>query len=229
VRWGIVAIVGVVALTTGAVPAGAALSGSRVTLTITPGTDVTLSGQVGQGTINNAGTVRLLFRKHDGTAFVPIVTTRSTASGRYVVRTRQTTSGYWKAVYAGNGFRRAASSTIGYQEVKAWRTVTHTRFTKSGLGDYRSDVITWHPTASAKVTGTGKCAAVSEFNFLRINWTGHPQWSYSTATVPFTGVAASGSSFIYPDRVTGYVEITTQDGCSWNVTVTQEIRTLTKI
>jgi hypothetical protein len=227
------ALVVVAALGSGAGPAQAAAQPSRITLRaagpIVAGGQITLSGVAGSGGAGNAGTVRLYFRRYGATAFTLITSAPAAASGRFMTRTRQTTSGYWKAVYGGNAGRRPVTSGLAYAEARAWRDTAVTRFTGSGTGDYRSDVLSWSRGASAKVSGTGSCPTASEFNFLRINWTGHPTWGYSTVTVPFTGVRAAGASFLYPDETTGYVEIATQDGCSWAVTITQTVRAYVKV
>ena len=68
------------------------------------------------------------------------------------------------------------------------------------------------------------CAEASEYNFLSVYWTGHPAWSFDYARFDFTGTSRTGTSFIYPDERTGYIEIATQDGCSWTVTVTQAVQ-----
>ena len=212
-----------------AAPARAAVWKSTISFNASPeplaaGGQVTLSGKAGFTSSGNSSTVRFYFRRSTATTFTYITSTRTTATGAYVLKTRQSTSGYWKAIFGGNTIRKAATSSVDYVEAKAWRTVTSTRFSRSGTGDYTSAVSTWYADRSAKVAVRVTCTQASDYNFLSVYWTGHPTWGYDTATFDFTGTSRTGSSFIYPDEKTGYIEIATQDGCSWTVTVTQVVK-----
>jgi hypothetical protein len=52
---------------------------------------------------------------------------------------------------------------------------------------------------------------------------------YSSASFDFGGAAIAKSQFVYPDEKTGYIEISTQAGCSWTVTITQTVRSYVKV
>jgi hypothetical protein len=83
------------------------------------GSSGTLSGTAGYKTSSNGGTVRFYFRKWNASTYTLITSTTAAASGTFSKTTKQTTAGYWKASYAGNSTRRAATSTIDYVEAKA--------------------------------------------------------------------------------------------------------------
>jgi hypothetical protein len=87
------------------------------------GSPVVLSGRAGCGAAGNAAPVRLYFRKYNGTVYTLIAATRATPSGAFRLQTKQTTSGYWKAVYAGNAVRTPVQSGVDYVEARAWRYV----------------------------------------------------------------------------------------------------------
>lgn len=196
---------------------------------IAAGSSVTLSGKAGYGSSGNAAAIRFYFRRFNATSYTLIASTTATSSGAFSKTAKQTTSGYWKAVYAGNSARRPATSSIDYVEARAWRNVPSTRFSRSGTGDYKSAVLSWYTDRAAKVTVRETCAEASEYNFIRVHWTGHPTWGADSASFDFTGTSTSGSSYIYPDEKTGYIEVTTQDGCSWTVTITQTVRAYVKV
>ena len=212
-----------------AVPAQAAVWKSSITFNASPepvaaGGQVTLAGKAGFTNAGNAGIVRFYFRRSTASSFTYIAATKATATGAYSLKTRQSTSGYWKATYGGNSIRKPVASIVDYVEAKALRTVASTRFSRTGTGTYKSAVSTWYTDRSAKVSIRVSCAEASEYNFLSVSWTGHPAWSFDDARFDFTGTSLTGASFIYPDEKTGYIEIATQDGCAWTVTVTQTIQ-----
>jgi hypothetical protein len=212
-----------------AVPAQAAVWTSTISFNagpepLTAGGLVTLAGRAGFTNAGNAGIVRFYFRRPAATTFTYIGATKTTTTGAYTFKTRQSTSGYWKATYGGNAIRKPVTSAVDHVEAKAWRTVTSTRFAGTGTGDYKSPVRTWYTDRAAKVSVRVTCPQASEYNFLSVSWTGHPTWSFDHAGVDFTTASATGSSFIYPDEKTGYVAISTQDGCAWTVTITQAVR-----
>jgi hypothetical protein len=212
-----------------AVPAQAAVWKSSITFNASPepvaaGGQVTLAGKAGFTNAGNAGIVRFYFRRSTASTFTYIAATKTTATGAYSLKTRQSTSGHWKATYGGNSIRKPVTSIVDYVEARALRTVISTRFSRTGTGNYKSAVSTWYTDRSAKVSIRVTCAEATEYNFLSVYWTGHPTWSFDYARFDFTGTSRTGTSFIYPDEKTGYIEIATQDGCSWTVTVTQVVQ-----
>ncbi len=222
-------------LMVGPSPVEAAISNSSITFNASPepltaGGTVTLSGKAGYGNSNNASTVRFYFRRHNATTYTLITSTSTSSSGGFSKQTRHTTSGYWKAVYAGNAARRPVTSTVDYVEAKAWRNINSVRFTHHATAsDYKSPVKTWYTDRSARVSAQVTCTRASEYNFLSVTWNGHPEWGFEHASFDFTGTSTSGASYIYPDQRTGYMEISTQAGCSWTVTVTQAVRAYVKV
>ncbi|MCA2212818.1 hypothetical protein [Jidongwangia harbinensis] len=226
----LIPLVAVLGATTLAAPAQAAPWTSSISFNASPeplaaGGQVTLSGKAGYTKSGNAGIVRFYFRRTNATAFTYITWGRTSASGAFLVRTRQTTSGYWKAVYGGNAIRKPATSGADHVEAKAWRYVTAVRFRHTDTGDYTGPVVNWSTDRSATVTARVNCPAGSINNFFYVYWTGKPAWGTSSVELPFKGtVAAAGTRYLYPDEKTGYIEIATQDNCTWTVTITQRVR-----
>lgn len=233
-----VLLVAVAAMLGGAVvaaPAQATVYTSTITFNASPeplaaGASVTLSGTAGYKTTLNAGTVRFYFRKWNANTYSLITSTKAAASGKFSMTARQTTSGYWKAVYGGNSVRKAATSSVDYVEARAWQNVDSVRFSRSDVGDYTGPVAAWYTDRAASVSVRATCDAPSEYNFLYVIWNGKPTWGYSAASFDFDGRAAiAKSQFLYPDEKTGYIEIATQAGCSWTVTVKQRVRAYVKV
>ncbi|HEX8347009.1 MAG TPA: hypothetical protein VF657_20065 [Actinoplanes sp.] len=227
----IVALLGTAFL---AAPAQAMLYTSSITFNAAPepvaaGSYVTLSGTAGYKTSGNAATVRFYFRRYNAAAFTLITSTTAASTGTFTLKVKQSTSGSWKAVYAGNSIRKPVSSNLDYVEAKAWRNVVSNRSSFSGAGDYTSPVLTWYTDRPAKVSVQVQCTEASPFNFYGVAWFGHPNWGFDDATFDFTGTSTSGSSFIYPDQRTGYIDIVTQDGCTGTVTVSQVVRAYVKV
>src|SRR4051812_47504340 len=106
----------------------------------------------------------------------------------------------------------------------AWRTVTSTCFSRGAPATTRAPSVPGTPNVPLKVTARVTCAQASEYNFLSVTWTGRPDWVFANAGFHFTGTSRTGSSFIHLDGKTGYIEVATQDGCSWTVTITQVVR-----
>jgi hypothetical protein len=211
-------------------PAQAAVWTSTISFNASPepvaaGGYVTLSGTAGFTRSGNEGTVRFYFRRADATAFTYIAAARTMSNGAFSARTRQTTSGHWKAVYAGNAIRKPVTSVVDYVEAKAWRDVVRTRFKRSDTGNYVGPVAQWATDRSATMTAKVTCVEPSPFNFFDVYWTGKPVWGSSVVELPFKGGAsATGTRYLYPDEKTGYIEIATQDDCTWTVTITQIVR-----
>jgi hypothetical protein len=230
-----IAVAAVLGGTAVAAPAQATVYTSTISFNASPepltaGASVTLSGTAGYKNSLNAGTVRFYFRKWNTSTYTLITSTTAVASGTFSKTVKQTTSGYWKAVYAGNSVRRPVTSTVDYVEAKAWRTVSSVRFTRSDVGDYTGPVSTWYTDRSAAVSVRATCDEPSDFNFLYVVWNGKPAWGYSAASFDFGGRAAiAKSQFVYPDEKSGYIEVTTQAGCSWTVTITQRVRAYVKV
>ena len=217
-----------------AAPAQAMLYTSSISFNASPeplaaGSFVTLSGTAGYKSSGNVAAVRFYFRRHNGTAFTLIGTTSAVSTGAFKLQVKQSTSGTWKAVYAGNSIRKPVTSNLDYVEAKAWRNVVSNRFSYTGVGDYTSPVLTWYTDRPAKVSVQVQCTEASPFNFYGVAWFGHPNWGFDDARFDFTGTSTSGSSFIYPDQRTGYIDIVTQDGCTGTVTVSQVVRAYVKV
>lgn len=217
--------------TTGlAQPAQAAVWTSAISFNASPepvaaGGYVTLSGTAGFTKSGNTGVVRFYFKRDNSTAFTYIVAARTSANGAFSTRTRQSTSGSWKAVYAGNAIRKPVTSAIDHVQAKAWRTVLQTRFQRSDTGNYTGPVTQWATDRSATMTAKVTCTEASPFNFFNVYWTGKPVWGSSTVELSFKGgAAATGTRYLYPDEKTGYIEIATQDDCTWTVTISQSVR-----
>lgn len=223
----IVALLGTVAL---GVPVQAAARTSTIRFNAAPeplvaGSQVTLSGTAGYSKSGNAGTVRFYFRATKATKFTYITSGKVAANGTFKVRTRQGTSGYWKALYAGNASRKPVTSGTDYVEARALRDVAVVRFSHSDTGDYTGPVVRWSTDRSARTVVRVACPAASANNFFYVYWTGKPTWGSSSVEVPFKGTAgASGTRYLYPDEATGYIEIATQDQCVWTVIITQTVR-----
>lgn len=211
-------------------PAQAAVWTSSISFNASPepvaaGGMVTLSGTAGFTKSGNQGVVRFYFRRANTTAFSYIVSAKTAANGAFSVRTRQSTSGHWKAVYGGNSIRKPVTSVVDYVEAKAWRNVVRTRFKRSDTGNYTGPVTAWATDRSATMTATVNCAEASPYNFLNVYWTGKPVWGSSAVELAFKGGAsAKGTRYLYPDETSGYIEIATQDDCTWTVTITQTVR-----
>lgn len=217
------ATIGIVGLP---VPSHAAVTTAGITINATPepvtaGSYVTIKGRVGPGSAGNAGTVRVYFKKRTSSTYVWKATIKSTNAGYYSARSKQDTTGTWKAVFAGNHYRTSAFAT-DYVQAKAWRNVPVVRADYTGVGDYTGPVMNWSTTVAAKVNVAVSCdSAVAPF--LTVRWYGHPVWSFDSAWFePSAGATVFyGSSYIYPDKPTGYLEIATQSDCVWHVIVTQ--------
>jgi hypothetical protein len=87
------------------------------------GANVKLSGVAGYGINLNEATVRFYFRSQRASTYTLITSTRAASAGKFSTQTRQTTSGTWKAVYAGNSVRRSIESAADFVEARAWRYV----------------------------------------------------------------------------------------------------------
>ena len=177
-------------------PAQAAVWTSAISFNASPepvaaGGFVTLSGTAGFTRSGNEGVVRFSFRRQDSTAFTFIVATRTAADGTFRIRTRQTTSGYWKAVYAGNAIRKPVTSAVDHVEAKAWRTVVRTRFQRSDTGNYTGPVTSWATDRSATMRAKVTCAEASPYNFFHVYWTGKPVWGSSAVQLALTGATAA--------------------------------------
>ena len=224
----VIPVVAVLSTASIAAPVQAAPMSSTISFNVDPepieaGSYVTLSGTAGAGNTGNAGIVRLLFRSYHGSSYTQIATTTAAATGRFSARIKQHTSGYWKAVYNGNAARPSVTSAVDYVEAKAWRNVASTRFSRSGAGDYRSAPTTWYTDRVAKVSVTVNCSNLQS-NFLSVTWNGHPDgFDYAWFDIP--GTSFSGSSFMYPDQKNAHIEVMSQIGCSWNVSMIQLVRT----
>jgi hypothetical protein len=211
-------------------PAQAAVWTSSISFNASPepvaaGGYVTLSGTAGFTKSGNEGVVRFYFRRANATAFTYIAAAKTMSNGAFSARTRQTTSGHWKAVYAGNAIRKPVTSVVDYVEAKAWRDVVRTRFKRSDTGNYTGPVASWATDRSATMSAKVTCAEPSPYNFFNVYWTGKPVWGSSAVELAFKGGAsATGTRYLYPDEKTGYIEIATQDDCTWTVTITQTIR-----
>ena len=193
------------------------------------GANVTLSGTAGYRTSGNAATVRFYFRKYNATTFTLITSTTAATSGKFSKQTKQSTSGEWKAVYAGNSIRTAVTSGVDFVEAKAWRNVVNTRFSHSGTGDFTGSPVTWYTDRPAKVSVQVDCLESSPFNFLDVYWHGHPAAGFDYAVFEFPESSTTGSEFMYPDQRSGYIEIATQFDCSWTVTITQIVRSYVRV
>jgi hypothetical protein len=211
-------------------PAQAAVWKSAISFNASPepvaaGGFVTLSGTAGFTKSGNEGVVRFYFRRANSTAFTYIVSAKTRSNGAYSTRTRQSTSGHWKAVYGGNAIRKPVTSAVDYVEAKAWRNVVRTRFKRSDTGNYTGPVSQWATDRSATMSAKVTCAQASPYNFFNVYWTGKPVWGSSAVELSFKGGAtAAGARYLYPDEKTGYIEIATQDDCTWTVTITQTVR-----
>jgi hypothetical protein len=215
-------------------PANAMVYTSSITFNASPeplaaGANVTLSGTAGYKTSGNAATVRFYFRKYNAATFTLITSTTAATSGKFSKQTKQSTSGQWKAVYAGNSIRKPVTSGVDYVEAKAWRNVASTRFSHAGTGEYTGPPVTWYTDRPAKVSVQVDCSESSPFNFLDVFWNGHPGEGFDYASFEFTGTSTSGSGFIYPDQSGGYIEVATQFDCSWTVSITQIVRSYVKV
>ncbi len=211
-------------------PAQAAVWTSAISFNASPepvaaGGFVTLAGTAGFTKSGNEGVVRFYFRRADATTFTYITVAKTSSSGAFSMRTKQTTSGHWKAVYAGNSIRKPVPSVLDYVEAKAWRNVVRTRFKRSDTGNYTGPVTAWATDRSATMSAKVTCTEASPYNFFNVYWTGKPVWGSSAVELAFKGgAAAAGTRYLYPDEKTGYIEIATQDDCTWTVTITQIVR-----
>jgi hypothetical protein len=223
----IVALLGATAL---GVPAQGAARTSTIRFNASPeplvaGSQVTLSGTAGYSRSGNTGTVRFYFRATRSTSFTYITWGKVAANGTFRVRTRQNTSGYWKALYSGNASRKSVVSGGDYVEARALRNVDVARFSRTDTGDYTGPVVRWSSDRSARATARVTCPGASGNNFFYVYWTGKPVWGSSSVEFPFKGgQSAAGTRYLYPDENTGYLEVATQDDCSWTLTVTQTVR-----
>jgi hypothetical protein len=223
----IVALLGATAL---GVPAQGAARTSTIRFNASPepltaGSQVTLSGTAGYSKSGNGGTVRLYFRATRSTSFTYITWGKVAANGAFQVRTRQGTSGYWKAVYGGNVNRKPVTSGTDYVEARALRDVSVARFRQTDTGDYTGPVVRWSTDRSARTAVRVTCPTASANNFFYVYWTGKPTWGSSSVEVAFKGAqSASGTRYLYPDEATGYIEVATQDNCTWTVIITQTVR-----
>ncbi|GAA1823051.1 hypothetical protein GCM10009682_49210 [Luedemannella flava] len=229
------ALVGVCVSPVMATAAHAAKSTPSVTVNASPepvraGSSVKVAGRVGSGTSGNNGRVNIYFRKASASTFTYVGYTSASASGTYAKYLKQSTSGVWKVRFLGNTRRNANWSGTDYVEAQAYRNVTTTRFSKSGTGDYTSAPITMYVDKPALVTMTAQCVE-PDYNFLSVDWIGHPEfdWEMADLSFPTSGYAASGSSYMYPSVRDGFIDITTQDDCSWTVKITQVVRKLVKV
>jgi hypothetical protein len=235
-QW-VTAMVAAVVATVGAPPpAQATVANSTITLNAAPepvaaGGLVTLSGTAGRGTTANGGVVRFYFRKWNATAATYITSATVAASGKFTKQTRQSTSGYWHAVYGGNSVRRTVTSTVDYVEARAWRTVASVRFNRSGTGGYTSPVLTWYTDRLASVAVLLRCPAGSSSNYLSVSWNGKPNFGWDGAWFEPAngGVSLSASTHIDPTEKNGYIRISTQVGCTWTVKISQSVRSYVKV
>jgi hypothetical protein len=223
----IVALLGAAAL---GVPVQAAARTSTIRFNaapepVTAGSQVTLAGTAGYGRSGNAATVRFYFRATKATTFSYITSGKVAADGTFQVRTRQGTSGYWKALYGGNVNRKPITSGTDYVEARALRDVAVVRFRHTDTGDYTGPVVRWSTDRSARTAVRVTCPTASANNFFYVYWTGKPTWGSSSVEVPFKGTqSSSGTRYLYPDEATGYIEVATQDNCTWTVIITQTVR-----
>lgn len=229
------ALVGVCVTPLLATAAHAAKSTPTVTVNASPepvreGGTVKVLGRVGSGTSGNNGRVKIYFRAYTSTTFAYQGSAVSSAAGYYTKSLKQTTSGTWKVKFDGNSRRKANWSGTDYVEAQGYRNVTTTRFATSGTGDYTSAPLTMWAGKPAKVAFSAVCES-PDFNFLSVDWLGHPTFDWDMADLNFgsTAFSASGSTYIYPSVRDGYIAITTQDDCSWTVKITQVVRKLVKV
>jgi hypothetical protein len=226
----LIPIVAVLGATVVAAPAQAVVRNSTISFNASPepvaaGGLVTLSGTAGYSKSGNAGTVRFYFRRTNATTFTYITAGKTTASGSFRVQTKQSTSGYWKAIYGGNSVRKAVASGADHVEAKAWRTVTAVRFRHTDTGNYTGPVVQWSADSSATMYARVNCTTAAQPNFFHVSWNGQPTWGFSSVELPFRGTAsAEGTRYLYPDERTGYIEVATQDDCTWGLTITQTVR-----
>jgi hypothetical protein len=235
-QWVTAMVAAVVATVGAAPPAQAAAATSTITLNAAPepvaaGAMVTLSGTAGRGTTGNGGVVRFYFRKWNATASTLITSASVAASGKFTKQTRQSTSGYWQAVYGGNSVRKAVTSTVDYVEARAWRTVPSIRFNRTGTGAYTSSVLTWYQDRLASVAALLRCPAGSSSNYLSVSWNGKPNYGWDGAWFEPAndGISLSSSTHIDPTEKTGYIRISTQPGCTWTVKISQSVRSYVKV
>ncbi|HET6529333.1 MAG TPA: hypothetical protein VFH03_01760 [Actinoplanes sp.] len=231
------ALVAAAMATVGAAPPAQAVAAtSAVTLNAGPepvpaGAMVTLSGTAGRGTTGNGGVVRFYFRKWNATTATFITSARVAASGKFTKQTRQSTSGYWHAVYGGNSVRRTATSAVDYVEARAWRNVPRVRFNRTGTGGYTSPVLTWSTDRLASVAVLLRCPAGSTSNYLSVSWNGKPNFGWDGAWFEPAndGTSLSASTHIDPTEKTGYIRVTAQLGCTWTVKISQSVRSYVKV
>jgi hypothetical protein len=229
------ALVGVCLSPIMATAAQASKSTPSVTVNASPepvraGSTVKVAGRVGSGASGNQGRVNIYFRRESSSTYSYIGYTSSSASGSYAKYLKQNTSGVWRVKFLGNTRRNANWSLGDYVEAQAYRTVTTTRFSRSGIGDYTSAPLTMYTGKPARVTFSAHCES-NFLPFLSVDWNGLSSWDWENANFSFPADAysASGSTYMYPSVRDGYVEVSTQNDCSWTVKITQSVRKLVKV
>lgn len=99
---------------------------------------------------------------------------------------------------------------------------THTVYSHTGYGKFKSSVKTIRADKALKVTYSSSCTSNNyTFNFTSISWNGKPGFDFDYLWRDFSGRSAHGSDYLYADVRKGYFEISEQANCKTTIKVTQ--------